>query len=365
MNIVIILMEGVSSKVLEHTLREGNFLTPYLHELINKSYYFSNIYSAGIHTNNGIVATLYGYPTQFNKPMMPSENVYYTGLPVTLRENGHQTHFFVTGNPQYDNMNLFLRNNGFDNIHSQYNYPSDKIVNQFGVPDRYLFEYGLNMLNSSKVKAPFLATFLTVSNHPPLVIPDEYKNKNLTDYEAILTYTDDCIRYFMESASKEDWYENTLFVLTGDHGNLMGEQPYAMSLSYNQIPLIFYSPQFEDAPQTFEQPGLQIDVYPSIMELLGYSYINNTFGESLFSHTRPYAYFVSDTYMGCVNEELFYMFNPLSREESLYRYKEKSTENILPLHPEIAEDMKTYGTSMLRAADYIVKSGLSGPDIIK
>ncbi|MCD8261442.1 MAG: sulfatase-like hydrolase/transferase, partial [Bacteroides sp.] len=204
---------------------------------------------------------------------------------------------------------------------------------------------------------PFLSVFLTVSNHPPFIVPDEFKDKGNDDSEAIVAYADDCIRVFMESARRESWYENTLFVFIGDHGSVHGEQTYPMALSYNHIPLVFHSSRFDDVPQIFNQYGLQINVYPSMMELLGYSYVNNSLGESLFSHKRPFSYFVSDTHMGCINEELFYLFNPDSGEEGLYQYKEKSTKNLITLYPDIAKEMKKYGTSMLIAADYISSKG--------
>ena len=55
----------------------------------------------------------------------------YSGLPTILKEQGYRTMFFMTHESQYDNMNAFFRTNGFDEIFSQENYPSEKVVNGF------------------------------------------------------------------------------------------------------------------------------------------------------------------------------------------------------------------------------------------
>lgn len=79
----------------------------------------------------------------------------------------------MTHESQYDNMNAFYRTNGYDEIYSQEDYPADKVVNSFGVQDDFLYEYAINKLNDKS--EPFFATLLSISNHPPYVIPDKFK----------------------------------------------------------------------------------------------------------------------------------------------------------------------------------------------
>lgn len=357
-HVVVILMESMSAEYMKIE-NEGKTLTPYLNKLKNESYYFDNFYSAGVHTNNGIAATLYGYPTQFDKPMMGVNVDHYSGLPANLRDKGYQTLFFLTSNPQYDNMNSFLLENGFDRIYSQYDYPSDKIVNNFGVQDDYLFQYGISALNeASKKDKPFLATFMTVSNHPPFVIPPKFRNAAETDEYRAVAFADDCVRMFMQEASKQDWYQNTIFVLLGDHGKTVGTQIYDMALSYNHIPLFIYSPMFKDMPKRFSQFGGQIDVYPTLMGLLKQSYQNNSLGIDLFSEQRPYTYFVSNTRLGCINDKHFFIYNPQDKKEGLYDYRNQKTDNIQPEFKAEADSMREYAFSMMITADYLLKKDI-------
>jgi len=360
MNIVVILMESMSADILK-IKEDGKEITPFLNQLIEKSYYFENFYSAGTHTNHGILATLYGLPALFDKNIMKNVDIpLCQGMPDVLQDEGYRTMFFMTHEAQYDNMNAFLMDNGVEEIYSQEDYPSDKQRNSFGVADDFLLEYGLDKISEkSEDSKPFLATLLTVSNHPPYIVPDEYEDVSEDAQYQIVAFADDAIRQFMEDAQSQDWYSNTIFVLLGDHGKIIGSQAYEMPLSYNHIPFIIYSPAFEDAPQRFEQLGGQIDVFPTLMGLLNRSYQNNTFGIDLFKEKRPYMYFTSDNALGCINEEYFYIYNPNTKMDGLYSYRNDNTSNFEDENATLADSMKTYAASMMITADYLVKNKLT------
>ncbi|MDU1889633.1 MAG: sulfatase-like hydrolase/transferase [Dysgonomonas sp.] len=358
MNVVIVLLESMSMEYLKREY-EGKTLTPFIHQLMDKSYFFENFYSTGVHTNNGIASTLYGYPAMFERTMMGVDTDLYTGLPISLKDNGYQTLFFLTHNPQYDNMMSFLTENGIENIYSQYDYPKEKVVNNFGVQDDFLFQYGMEKLNdAAKQKEPFLATFMTVSNHPPYVVPEQYKDKYSTDEERIIAFSDKSLQDFMEDASKQEWYDNTIFFILGDHGKIIGEQVYDMSLAYNHIPLIIYSPSFEEMPKRILNFGTQVDIFPTVMGFLNIPYPNNSLGIDLFKEERPYAYFVSDHHLGCVDDNYFYMYHPDTKTEGLYHYRDRSTENLAGKYPAVIDSMRTYSVSMMLTADYLVKNKL-------
>lgn len=360
MNVVVVLMESFSSEFLKWEFN-GENLTPYIHELIGKSYYFDNFYSAGIHTNNGIASTLYSYPPQFNKSMMGINTNHYYGLPNQLRDYGYETLFFITGNPTYDNMNSFLYENGFDKIYSQNDYPGSKVVNNFGVQDDYLFEFGIDKLNKvSENGKTFLATFLTVSNHPPFVVPEKFKNKGEKDDQRMIAFIDSSIKEFMENAEKQEWYSNTIFVFLGDHGRALGQHISEMPLSYNHIPLIIYSRAFTDSPRIFNQPGGQVDVFPTIMGLLNKPYTNNTLGTDLLGNNiRPCMYFVSDNHLGCINNNYFYSYNLETKNEELFAYHDNKSPNIISEHTREKDSLKTYAMSMMITGEYMTKNKLT------
>lgn len=97
----------------------------------------------------------------------------------------------MTHESQYDNMNGYLRTNGFDRIFAQEDYPKDKVVNSFGVQDDFLYQYALPILTETADEGqPFFAVLLSISNHPPYVIPKDFKTHSSTDEHRIVEFAD-------------------------------------------------------------------------------------------------------------------------------------------------------------------------------
>lgn len=358
-NVVLVFMESMGASLLGQTV-EGKQLTPYLDSLIKKSYYFNNFYSSGIHTNLGVASTLSGMPSRFREHMMSRQPLKYRGILSSLGDAGYYTSFFIPNDEVYDNMGLYLRTNGIDTIFSDNHYKASDVVNSFGVPDDFLYRFSVNEINKFNIEQPFLASILTVSNHPPYVVPEEYEDISLSKELAVIRYADDAISNFMEMASKSSWYDNTIFIFVGDHGKLGNDHTYNMSLDYNHVPLIVYSSSFADAPQVFDQYGGQIDIFPTLMGLLNISYVNNTLGIDLLKEERPYAVFSSDKELGCINDSLFYVFSPRDKSEVLYdRRKMGDGTDYASTYPQEVKAMREYGLSVLSAADYLDRSGLA------
>jgi len=356
MNVMVVLMESMSANLLE-IKENGKEITPFLHELIGKSYYFNNFYSAGNHTNHGVMATLFGVPALFDRNIMKNVDIpLCSGLPNALQADGYRTMFFMSHESQYDNMNAFLRENGVSEIYAQENYPVEKRVNSFGVADDYLFSYAFAKINQDAASnKPFQATILTISNHPPYIIPDKFKNVSSDPQYQIVAYADDAIRQFMVKAAKQKWFNNTVFVFLGDHGKNVGSNSYELPLSYNHIPLIIYSPAFKDAPQRLEQLGGQIDVFPTLMGLLNRSYVNNTLGVDLFKTTRQSMFFSADDGLGCISKDYFYAYNFKSKTEGLYKYRNNSPENLAAQNPAKCDRMKLESAAMFQTALHMIK----------
>lgn len=359
MNVVVILMESMSANLLKVN-EKGKSITPFLNGLINKSYYFENFYSAGNHTNHGVLATLFGLPALFDRNIMKNVNIpLCEGLPNTLQKNGYRTMFFMSHESQYDNMNAFLLENGVSEIYAQENYPRSERVNSFGVSDQFLLQYAFNKITEeAKDGKPFQSTIMTISNHPPYIVPERFKSVSDDPKYQIVAYADDAIRQFMEKAEKEPWFKNTVFILLADHGKMVGSNSYELPLSYNHIPLIIYSKAFADAPRKFEQLGGQVDVFPTVMGLLNLSYENNTFGVDLFKSNRSYMFFSADNGLGCIDKQYFYAYNFKSKMQGLYKYKNTDPVNYYSQHQSKSDSMRISSASMLQTANYMIKKRL-------
>jgi len=358
-NVIIVIMESMSAAKMQRYGNTDN-LTPFLDSIATRSYTFENIYSSGIHTFNGIYSTLFSFPAllkqhTMNITMIPE----FTGFPKTLSVNGYHTIYFTTHDEQFDNVSGFLKANAIEEIVSQKDYPSEKVLSALGVPDDYMFEYAIPKLTElNKKGAPFFAAFMTASDHGPYIIPEgiPFHPHNTDAKQKIVEYADWSIKKFLTLAGKEAWFKNTFFVFVADHGAVIGDSPYDMPLSYNHVPFIIYAPGLICKPQSFKQVGGQIDIYPTLMGLLNISYINNTFGIDLCKEKRPYIYFSADDKIGCINHDWFWEYRT-DGHESLYKYPNHDPKDYLGICKVKSDSMKTYAFSMLQCAQWMIKHG--------
>ncbi len=363
-NVVLILMENMAAKKMGIFGNPGN-LTPHLDSLaVTQSYFFRNFYGAGIHTYNGIYASLFGLPTILNKhPMKTTESMQaFGGLARALRQHAYQTIFFSTHDEQFDNMGGFLSTNGFQEIISEKDYPSDEVLTALGVPDHYMLNFALPHLQRlHKNDAPFLATLLTASDHGPYVIPEDidFRADSEDIRQQIVEYADWALGQFMAAARDSDWYKNTIFIFVADHGSNI-DPVYDLSLPYHHIPLIVHMPGKLQKSVTMDGLGGQIDLYPTILGLLQLSFVNNTLGIDLFRESREEIFFSADDKLGCINDSLFWVGRP-NGGESLYRYKEKDRTDWLKKYPAETKQLKTYAESMLQATQWLIDQKLVGP----
>lgn len=354
-NIVLVIMESMSAEKMGRYGNPDN-LTPCLDSLADRGYSFDQTYTAGIHTYNGIFSSLFSHPALLKQHAMKRLPVQsYAGFSQVLKANGYHTLFFMTHDDQFDNTGGFLRANAFDQVISQKDYPSSMVMSTLGIPDHYLFEYSVPVLNRMYLtRKPFFAAFMTASDHGPYRIPDHIPFKPVqTDIrKAIVEYADFAIRHFMEIASRQPWFSNTLFVFVADHGYAAGGA-FDMPLSYHHTPFIIYNPFLIHSPRSFDKMAGQIDIFPTVMSLLKMPYINNTLGINLFKETRSCIYFSADDKIGCLDPEFFYIYRQ-NGPESLYRWKMNDTYNYVNAQPKQAGFMKKYAFSMMQASQYMI-----------
>lgn len=351
-NVVVILMESMSARLMGTFGHTGN-LTPFLDSLYSRSLSFSHFYSSGIHTNHGMYSSLYSFPAMMKRNAMKGTVIpVYSGLPTVLKDNGYRTLFFMTHESQYDNMNAFFRTNGFDEIYAQENYPADKVVNGFGVQDDFLFGYALPVLNEkAKSGQPFFSVLLTISNHPPYIIPPSFQPHSKAVEEQIVEYADAAIRDFMRQASVQPWFDETLFVLLGDHGKLVGTPECESPESYNHIPLMIYGKDV--TPRVVDTFGGQVDLAPTLLGLLGIGYVQNNFGVDLLKETRQCMYFTADNLIGARDSSHLYIYMPDSEQE--FRYRKDGQGIHAAEEDSVFGALKKYCFSMLQCAEYMVR----------
>ena len=354
-NVIVVIMEGMSYNKTAHGGNTHN-LTPFLDSLMDNSLSFNNCYTTGTHTYCGIYSTSVSYPVIFrNHALKRIPVLQYDGLAATLQKNGYQTAYFTTHDKEFDNVAGFLSQNGVERIISQADYPISEVKTTLGVPDDYMFRFAMPIFDEMASNGrPFCATMMTASDHGPYYLPDYFEPQNTELKYQITEYADWSLRRFIEMASEKPWFDNTLFVFVADHGATL-DSDYSIPLSYFHSPLVFYMPKHLEVDVN-EAIASQMDIFPTVMGILGKNYVNNTFGIDLLREKRPFVYFMGDDKYGVLDGEWLFINKPAEEQKGLYRYVEKEKKNYLLEYPEVAERMQKYGESSWQVSEYqIVK----------
>lgn len=365
-NVVLIIMEAMAAeRMARYGSREN--LTPFLDSLALNSLCFDNIYTSGIHTFNGVYGTLFGLPALMKQhPMHGAVSMQSFGsLGQTLLAFDYTTAFFCTHDAQFDNMSGFLSNNGFKHIVSQADYPASRVLSTLGVADDFMFDYSLPLLNKwNQTRKPFLAVFLTSSNHGPEVIPQGItfvpRSKELS--QQIVEYSDWALGKFVGMCRKEPWFANTIFVFVADHGGSI-EPIYDLPLSLNHTPLLIYGPGVVKTPQVYQSFGGQIDVGPTILGLLNVPYLNTTLGVDLIKEPRPFAYFCADDKIGVVDQDNYLVIRE-NGPVSLYHYRQRDPADHSAEQAGLCDSMRVYAYSMMQSAQWLIANKKTGHQLL-
>ena len=284
-NVVIIIVESFAREyigALNKTLEGGKYkgYTPNIDKLISKSITFTRSYSNGRKSIDGMPSVLSSIP-MFVEPffLTPASMNHVSGIASLLAGEGYETAFFHGAQRGSMGFMAFARSTGFKNYYGREDYDNDK---RFGGDDDFdgmwaiwdepfLQYYATKM---SEMNEPFMTAVFTASSHHPYVVPEKYKEtfpeEGMIMHKCI-RYTDMALGKFFERASKESWFQNTIFVLTSDHTNMSDHAEYQTDLGIFTAPIIIYVPGVTDKnPEMQDKIAQQIDILPTIMGLLNY-----------------------------------------------------------------------------------------------
>ncbi len=283
MNVIMISVESLSADFLSCYGNTQN-ITPNLDSLAKQGLLFTNLYASGTRTVRGLEAlSLCIPPTPGQSIVKRQDNKNLFTLGSVFRSKGYNSRFIYGGYGYFDNMNEFFSQNGYEV--TDRNALSEKEIhyeNTWGVADEDLFTLSLKQFDKDYKKGkPFFAQIMTVSNHRPYTYPERRIDiPSHTGREGAVKYTDYAIGKFIREAKLKPWFRNTLFVIVADH---CASSAGKVELPVNKyhIPMIIYAPEHVK-PGKFEKLVAQIDIGPSILGLLNFSYQSKFFGQDVF-----------------------------------------------------------------------------------
>lgn len=284
-NVVLIILES-GSREFSSLGRQPSFM-PFLDSLMQAGLCCTQAFANGQTSAEGIPAIIAGIPTLMDESF-PTSNYganRIDALPGLLKAKGYSSAFFHGGTNGTMSFDVFSSAAGFDRYFGRTEYANETDYDgAWGIRDKPYLQYVAKHLGG--MRQPFMASVFTLSAHPPYNIPKkerEHLPSGPLDVQQCIAYTDEAVRDFFNTASKSDWFRNTLFVITADHCSPQnGGGFYSQGLGQFAIPLVFYAPGDQALTGFHDAPVQQLDIMPSVLQYLGYSDPFFGYGNSLF-----------------------------------------------------------------------------------
>jgi len=289
LNVVLVVVESLSAEFLG-AYGDQRQLTPNLDEIAARSLVFTRVYATGTRTDRGLEAlTLSVPPTPGRSIIKRPNNAHLFTVMQQFQQRGYHTKFLYGGFGYFDNMNTYFAGNGAT-IVDRTDLASDEITfaNVWGVCDGDLYGRVLKECDRSFAAGrPFFSLVLTTSNHRPFTYPQTIDIPSGTGREGAVKYTDSAIGGFLREAQSHPWFESTVFVIVADHCARSGGKDEVTFANFH-IPLLFYAPRWI-APRRIDTLSSQMDVAPTLLGALQFSYESTFFGHDLLRSAQSRA----------------------------------------------------------------------------
>jgi phosphoglycerol transferase MdoB-like AlkP superfamily enzyme len=373
-NIVMISVESLSAEFMD-SYGGGKGLTPEMDKLGKAGMRFDRVFATGTRTVRGLEALSLGTPPIPGQAIVRRpENDHLSTVGELLKHQGFATYFFYGGYGYFDNMNAYYVANSYAVV-DRTDIPKDKVgfENVWGVADEYLFDQAIRTLDdkyeASKrdekgklVDEPFFAQIMTTSNHRPYTYPNgRIDIPSPGGRDGAVKYTDFAIGKFIKDASKKPWFKDTLFVIVADHCASAAGKTRLPVAGY-RIPLIFYAPALLK-PAVFSPMISQIDIAPTLMEVLGKNGSAQFFGRSVFEPGPvPERAFISNYQaLGYMKDNLLTVLLPKQVVESYQVDPKTLATTPAPVNTQLRDEAiayyqtasKAFKTGALKAPFYV------------
>jgi phosphoglycerol transferase MdoB-like AlkP superfamily enzyme len=240
-NVILIILESYTANVIE-ALGGVSGIAPHISQLAKEGILFDNFYSSGDRTDKGLVSILSGYPAPPLRSIIMYENKVrqLPQLSLKLKNLGYTPSFVYGGDADFANFRSFISHGQFTHLTTVDDFPEELNTSKWGVHDQYIFDQALEELDTTK--GLFFKTILTLSSHEPFDVPGKPIMEGITAEAKFLNachYTDKCLGDFIAKSKTKPWWDNTLVIITADHGH---RHPGNIELKESKrfkIPLLF------------------------------------------------------------------------------------------------------------------------------
>ena len=308
-NVVVLILESFSKEYIgfyNQHIDGYNGFTPFLDSLLAQSVTYTHSFASGRKSIDAMPSVLSSIPMLIEPYIVtPYSTNAVSSLAACLKEEGYATAFFHGAPNGSMGFQAYARSAGFEQYLGMDEYDGiDAFDGTWAIWDEEFLQYYARSMN--QMKQPFMTAIFTASSHHPFRVPKQYEGvfpRGTQPIHQCVGYTDYSLREFFAYAKQQDWYENTLFVLTADHTNQVSLPEYATAKGIFEVPIAFYSPRWNQGNLQIQGAVSQTDIMPSVLAYLGYSKPFFAFGEDILTQEKKHPYAV------CYNHPVYQLLS--------------------------------------------------------
>ena len=276
LDVLFIVLESIGAPYLD----EGPEVMPFLGALAARpgSVAFDRHYTSWCMTTNAFFTLFCSeLPFPSHRPITEiNPGIPCTSLTEALHDAGWQTSFLTSQDLQWDQQLRFFRHRALDRIFDKHDMPGHETAwsEGWGLDDRVTVAAALAQLREPRAAPRFLLVNLRSGHHPYLALPEHEQQPLPTRrarYLRAIHAADDRVRELIEGLQAAGRAEETLVVITSDHGEGVDGERHGRNVyeASARVPLVILAPQREGLPVRVDELTSHLDVAPTILGLLG------------------------------------------------------------------------------------------------
>jgi len=351
-NIVLLILESWSANIIS-SMNGPPGLTPHFDRLVKEGLLFTEFHGSGYTSDlamPAIFSSFHALPVA-SIVTQPSKVKKLPSLARHLNEVGYSTSFYFGGQLYYGNIKSYLVLQDFQKIVDENDVNGDIPRGRLGVHDEFMFDIHQEELSNMTKEQPFFSALFTLSTHSPYDMPIKSMRQYDDEYNEYLNsahYTDSCLGLYFDNLMNQPFYDNTIFVLIGDHGHYSTNSRSKFSKEFNQIPMLIFGQPLKDSfrGMRIDHLSSQVDLAPTLLTQLGIPADKFKWGKDILNPNTPrFAYYSGPNSISWVREYGYFAY-----ENRFERYMHLELQDSTR-KDELIEEGKAYGQMVFQ--DYL------------
>ncbi len=328
-NILLIIIESFTAKATEFRYKNLD-ITPRFNFLCKEGIKFTNFYASGDRTDKGIAAILSSFPALPTTSILNFQNKMekIPNLNRSLKKLGYKSAFFYGGDLNFVGFRGYFTFSQFDKIIGMNDFSKNLQNTKWGVADEYVFEKFFETKHDSSI--PFFDVILTSTSHEPFEVPmktviegNDSEHKFLNS----IFYVDSCLGNFIEKVKKTSFWENTLIIITADHGSSFPYKNQNFESEKFRIPMLWLGGAISKKDTIISQFATQTDIAPTLLNLLGLRNSEFSYGKNILSCDKnDFAYYIFNCGFGYLRENQVLIYDATANSFLLEKNVKDSLE---------------------------------------